>query len=132
MRRPTHTSLFAAVIGALLISAALCFPSLGGSVPGDTTGRVTAAATVSWSLDRTREPGPRHPHHHHGTDCATPGLAPQSVAATQGEVDAAALVPSFDGSPVPARLQLSASAGPRRAIADTGRSTQIRVCTWRV
>ncbi|MFF5637074.1 hypothetical protein [Streptomyces sp. NPDC012825] len=131
MRRHPHRSVLAAVVGALLMSVALCFPPLDGAAHTRAVGHVATAATVAPHSGHTGEPAPRHHHHHHGADCAAPGLAPQTAAA-QYEAEAAATEPAFDDSPTPLRLRVPTFAGSRKAVADTGRSTLIRVRRWRV
>ncbi|WP_411075715.1 hypothetical protein [Streptomyces sp. cmx-4-7] len=131
MRRHPHRSVLAAVVGALLMSVALCFPPLDGAASTRAVGHVATAATVAPPPGPTGEPAPHHHHHHHGADCAAPGLAPQTAAA-QCEAEAAAAEPAFDDGPAPSRLRVPAFAGSRKVTADTGRSTLIRVRRWRV
>ncbi|WP_418960235.1 hypothetical protein [Streptomyces tritici] len=131
MRRHPHSSLLAAVVGALLLSAAFCFPPLDGSVPEHAPVRAVATATVDPGPGHSEERVPHHPHRHHGADCAAPGLAPQPLVATPYDAADATTVAVDSGSEAHG-LQAPAADASGHAVGDTGRSTRIRVCRWRI
>ncbi|MEU9706470.1 hypothetical protein [Streptomyces sp. NPDC047981] len=141
MTRPPHgTPLLAAVIGALLLSAVLCLAPLGDTThPWAERSTPTASTPV---VDREVAPPvgdfPQHPRHHHGGGCTAAGLMAdahllprQAPDATASPSTATSVTGIGDGPVSPVERGEHPAFG-RAAIAEPGRSTQIRVCRWRV
>ncbi|MFF4871442.1 hypothetical protein [Streptomyces sp. NPDC000961] len=131
-RRP-HTPLIAAAIGALLLSAFLCFTPRGeaGHHHSADSGAITTTA-LNLDAERTDDRPPQHRHHDHGADCSSPGLASIAHIATRHAPDAIALAAPFGDIPIEPAAQVRNPPGDRAPIARSGRSTQVRVCRWRI
>ncbi|MFD8644163.1 MULTISPECIES: hypothetical protein [Streptomyces] len=133
MPRHPNTPLIATVVGALLLSAFLCFTPLGeaGHHHSVDSGAVTTTA-LSLDAERTEDRPPQQRHHNHGADCASPGLASHTHLATRHVPDVIALAAPFGDIPTAPATQVRNPPGDRVPIARSGRSTQIRVCRWRI
>ncbi|MEU9775609.1 MULTISPECIES: hypothetical protein [unclassified Streptomyces] len=130
-RRP-RIPLLAAVAHALLLAAVLCFTPLGEAARGHADAQTAAAASFGIGHSEGRSPRHQHPHHGHTGSCTTPGLTADTHLATRQAPDATGLVASYeDGPATPVPRALSPPNG-RAPAAESGRSTQIRVCRWRV
>lgn len=133
MPRHPNTPLITTVIGALLLSAFLCFTPLGeaGHHHSLDSGAVTTTA-LSLGAERTEDRPPQHRHHNHGADCSSPGIASHTHPATRHVPDVIALAASLSDIPTASATQVRNPPGDRGPIARSGRSTQIRVCRWRI
>ncbi|MER5205516.1 hypothetical protein [Streptomyces sp. NPDC002825] len=133
MPRPSHTPLIGTVIGALLLSALLCLTPLGGAGHQHSTDRGPATtATLSLSTEHTEDQPPQHRHHNHGTDCSSSTLATSTHLATRHAPDALAPAASSGDTPASPPGQIRTPPDDRTPIAQPGRSTQTRVCRWRI
>ncbi|MFE5934166.1 hypothetical protein ACFQ69_02210 [Streptomyces sp. NPDC056470] len=121
------------MISALLLSAFLCFTPLGeaGHPHAVDSGAVTTTA-LSLDAERTEDRPPQQRHHNHGADCSSPGLASHTYVVTRHVPDVVALAASFGDTPTAPATQVRNPPGDRAPIARSGRSTQIRVCRWRI
>ncbi|MFF8605667.1 hypothetical protein ACF06X_06985 [Streptomyces sp. NPDC015346] len=124
------------IVGALLMSAALCFSPVGDSAHRGLDTAVTAPVTATVAAPGGGHTQDRAPHHHghgHGAGCTFPGLSPQaSVTAQHSEAGAAPLAPPARSDVTTPDPTTSRTVAPEAAIARSGRSTQISVCRWRV
>ncbi|MFF9012512.1 hypothetical protein ACF09C_06000 [Streptomyces sp. NPDC014870] len=133
--------MLAAVIGALLLSAVLCFAPLGDTAHPWAERSTATASTLAVDLQVAPPDGgfPQHPRHHHGGGgCTAPGLMADAHLLPRQAPDAATSAPAAtsamaidDGPASPAERGERPPHG-RAAMAEPGRSTQIRVCRWRV
>lgn len=130
---PGVRHLLTVIVGALMVSAALCFSPVGG----DTSHREIGIATaVESGGSHTEDRAPQHHGlgHGHGASCTSPSLTAQtSVTARHSNAGSAPLALPL-GSDVtaleaPASGAVVSSGAP---IARSGRSTQISVCRWRI
>ncbi|WNF30096.1 hypothetical protein RI138_26510 [Streptomyces sp. C11-1] len=132
MSRHPNTHLIAAVIGALLLSVFLCLTP-GGEAGRTTVERETVTTTaLGPHADRAETRSPRHGHHGHGANCSSAGVVPETLAATRHVPDAIALASSLGDTPTASATELRAPPYAPASVAGSGRSTQIRVCRWRI
>ncbi|MCH0541755.1 hypothetical protein I3F58_19730 [Streptomyces sp. MUM 203J] len=133
MPRHPNTPLIVTVIGALLLSVFLCFTPVGGAGHHHSvdSGAVTTTA-LSLDAERAEDRLPQHRHHNHSADCTSPGLASHTYLATRHVPDAITLAASFGDIPTAPSSEARTAPGDRVPIARSGRSTQIRVCRWRI
>lgn len=132
MPRHPNTPLIAAMIGTLLLSAFLCFTPLheAGHPPVDRDTVTTTA--LGPDAERVEDRSPQHRHSGHGIDCSSPGVVPETQVATRHVSYAIALAASFGDTTTAAVTEGRAPPDGRTAIYGSGRSTQIRVCRWRI
>ncbi|MGW4233619.1 hypothetical protein ACWEF9_30905 [Streptomyces sp. NPDC004980] len=128
---PGLSHLLTVIVGALVVSAALCFSPVGGDTSHHEIGIATA---MEWGGSHTEDRAPQHHGHGHAAGCTSPGLAPQaSVTAQHSEPGATPLALPMGSEATaleaPASGAVAASAA---SIARSGRPLQISVCRWRI
>ncbi|MFC9249708.1 hypothetical protein ACFT7S_38400 [Streptomyces sp. NPDC057136] len=133
--QPGVRHLLTAIVGALMVSAALCFSPVGG----DTSHReIGIAMAMEWGGSHTEDRAPQHHGHGHGhghgAGCTSPGLTPQaSVTAQHSEPGATPLTLPMGSDATALEAPISrAVASSGASLARSGRSLQISVCRWRI
>ncbi|MGW2017671.1 hypothetical protein [Streptomyces sp. NPDC001927] len=92
-------------------------------------------ATMALSHDAEQaedRPRQQHRHHNHGADCSSPGVSSLTHLGTRHVPDVITLPAPFGDTPIAPATQGRNPPNDRAAATQPGRSTQIRVCVWRI